>query len=310
MKLSKKLLASRVNSVRPYKSRSKRPCDFCRRRKTCCIIENTIPCMACVQFNKGECTFVSGPLKRGNRRASDAKRRGATREKSHDSDSSSTLGPDSEGAVSSNYDLGAAMRGPVQNDMPLGYNFKHVVDCPLSVTVSPKVKMELTNTLWAPSYLEPNKYPDQDLRCNSDPTGFLHTPETFSRQLTLSTLSALSSTSFWLESSSYDNILNFTVLAPDLEYAGFDRYDDGFDKEKFDRFDVSAPAQWGHHFLLPTQVQTTFPQTQLLASGVESYSWEQPFGNPKLGTFSSMGQATYGSTVRNSGSLNDAAEQL
>lgn len=71
MKLAKKLLASRVNSVRPYKSRSKRPCDFCRRRKTCCIIENLIPCMACSQFNKGVCTFLEGPLKRRNRKASD-----------------------------------------------------------------------------------------------------------------------------------------------------------------------------------------------------------------------------------------------
>lgn len=68
MKLNKKLLALKVNSVRPYKSRLKRPCDFCRRRKTCCIIENLIPCMACVQFNKGECTFEQGPLKRNNRK--------------------------------------------------------------------------------------------------------------------------------------------------------------------------------------------------------------------------------------------------
>lgn len=71
MKLSKKALANKVNSVRPYKSRTKRPCDFCRRRKTCCIIEKSIPCLACVQFNKGNCTFVSGPLKRVKR--SDAK---------------------------------------------------------------------------------------------------------------------------------------------------------------------------------------------------------------------------------------------
>lgn len=71
MKLSKKALANKVNSVRPYKSRTKRPCDFCRRRKTCCIIEKSTPCLACVQFNKGNCTFVSGPLKRVKR--SDAK---------------------------------------------------------------------------------------------------------------------------------------------------------------------------------------------------------------------------------------------
>ncbi|GEQ72543.1 hypothetical protein JCM33374_g6230 [Metschnikowia sp. JCM 33374] len=75
MKMSKKLLASQVNSVRPYKSRSKRPCDFCRRRKTCCIIENSIPCMACAQFNKGECTFLEQPLKRSKRDSEPCKER-------------------------------------------------------------------------------------------------------------------------------------------------------------------------------------------------------------------------------------------
>lgn len=90
MKLAKKLLASRVNSVRPYKSRSKRPCDFCRRRKTCCIIENLIPCMACAQFNKGVCTFLEGPLKRRNRKTSESRvKRG--RRLSQDEDLSSGL---------------------------------------------------------------------------------------------------------------------------------------------------------------------------------------------------------------------------
>lgn len=67
MKLTKKLLSTQVNSLRPYKSRSQRPCDFCRRRKTCCIIENSIPCTACIQFNHGNCTFKEGPIKRVNR---------------------------------------------------------------------------------------------------------------------------------------------------------------------------------------------------------------------------------------------------
>lgn len=74
MKLPKKLLASKVNSVRPYKSRSKRPCDFCRRRKTCCIIEKLIPCLACIQFDRGECTFLEGPIKRTNRSISERKK--------------------------------------------------------------------------------------------------------------------------------------------------------------------------------------------------------------------------------------------
>lgn len=63
-KISKKWLSSEVNSVRPYKSRSSRPCDFCRKRKTCCIIQDLIPCMACASFNKGCCTFLEGPIKR------------------------------------------------------------------------------------------------------------------------------------------------------------------------------------------------------------------------------------------------------
>lgn len=63
-KISKKWLSTEVNSVRPYKSRSSRPCDFCRKRKTCCIIQDLIPCMACASFNKGVCTFLEGPIKR------------------------------------------------------------------------------------------------------------------------------------------------------------------------------------------------------------------------------------------------------
>ncbi|CAK7909555.1 hypothetical protein CAAN1_24S00738 [[Candida] anglica] len=54
-------------SSRPYKSRTQRPCDFCRRRKTCCVIEGTIPCTPCLQFNKGLCTFNEGPMKRNNK---------------------------------------------------------------------------------------------------------------------------------------------------------------------------------------------------------------------------------------------------
>lgn len=63
-KVSYKLLSSKVKSIRPYKSRSSRPCDFCRKRKTCCIIKDLIPCMACIGFNKGRCTFLEGPIKR------------------------------------------------------------------------------------------------------------------------------------------------------------------------------------------------------------------------------------------------------
>lgn len=46
---------------RIYKSRKQRPCDNCRKRKSCCIIENGIPCKLCKMFNK-KCTFEKGPV--------------------------------------------------------------------------------------------------------------------------------------------------------------------------------------------------------------------------------------------------------
>lgn len=46
---------------RIYKSRKQRPCDNCRKRKSCCIIENGIPCKLCKMFNK-KCTFDKGPV--------------------------------------------------------------------------------------------------------------------------------------------------------------------------------------------------------------------------------------------------------
>lgn len=46
---------------RIYKSRKQRPCDNCRKRKSCCIIEDGIPCKLCKMFNK-KCTFDKGPV--------------------------------------------------------------------------------------------------------------------------------------------------------------------------------------------------------------------------------------------------------
>lgn len=70
MKVTKELLSKQSNLLRPYKSRTQRPCDFCRKRKTCCIIEKSIPCTLCIKFNKGVCTFNEGPVKRVNRNTS------------------------------------------------------------------------------------------------------------------------------------------------------------------------------------------------------------------------------------------------
>lgn len=55
---------SKLYSTRPYKSRTQRPCDFCRRRKSCCIIGEDNICLSCKKFNHNDCTFHEGPIKR------------------------------------------------------------------------------------------------------------------------------------------------------------------------------------------------------------------------------------------------------
>jgi len=49
--------------ARVYKSRNKRPCDFCRYKKAACHLETAPPCELCIRYNK-ECTFVESPAKR------------------------------------------------------------------------------------------------------------------------------------------------------------------------------------------------------------------------------------------------------
>lgn len=58
---------SRLYSTRPYKSRHQRPCDFCRKRKTCCIMTSEDCCLNCVKSNGGICTFNEAPVKRRGR---------------------------------------------------------------------------------------------------------------------------------------------------------------------------------------------------------------------------------------------------
>ncbi|KAF2089386.1 hypothetical protein K490DRAFT_54998 [Saccharata proteae CBS 121410] len=48
---------------RPYKSRSKRPCDFCRRKRAACLLAAAPPCELCARFGQC-CTFVERPAKR------------------------------------------------------------------------------------------------------------------------------------------------------------------------------------------------------------------------------------------------------
>lgn len=49
--------------ARAYKSRNKRPCDFCRYKKAACHLESKPPCELCVRYGK-DCTFVESPAKR------------------------------------------------------------------------------------------------------------------------------------------------------------------------------------------------------------------------------------------------------
>ncbi|KAF7190406.1 Communesin biosynthesis cluster-specific transcription factor cnsN [Pseudocercospora fuligena] len=52
-----------TDRARAYKSRNKRPCDFCRYKKAACHLESAPPCELCIRHNK-ECTFVESPAKR------------------------------------------------------------------------------------------------------------------------------------------------------------------------------------------------------------------------------------------------------
>ncbi|OJD40659.1 fungal specific transcription factor domain protein [Diplodia corticola] len=49
--------------ARPYKSRSRRPCDFCRYKRAACLLAAAPPCELCARHGK-QCTFVENPAKR------------------------------------------------------------------------------------------------------------------------------------------------------------------------------------------------------------------------------------------------------
>ncbi|KAK5113164.1 hypothetical protein LTR85_010982 [Meristemomyces frigidus] len=52
-----------TDRARAYKSRNKRPCDFCRYKKAACHLDSAPPCELCIRYNK-ECTFIESPAKR------------------------------------------------------------------------------------------------------------------------------------------------------------------------------------------------------------------------------------------------------
>ncbi|KAF5004709.1 hypothetical protein FDECE_8820 [Fusarium decemcellulare] len=51
---------------RPYRSKRRRPCDVCRRRKTACRIESQPPCASCRDL-RVECRFEGPPVRRRSR---------------------------------------------------------------------------------------------------------------------------------------------------------------------------------------------------------------------------------------------------
>jgi hypothetical protein len=56
-------MADSGSNGRPYRSKSQRPCDRCRRRKTVCLLEAEGPCQSCVKAHQA-CTFDMPPTKR------------------------------------------------------------------------------------------------------------------------------------------------------------------------------------------------------------------------------------------------------
>lgn len=236
MKLAKKQLATSVNSVRPYKSRSKRPCDFCRRRKTCCIIEKLIPCMACSRFNKGACTFLEGPLKRRSRKSTEPKakrgRKKSSRELTPDLETSVERSPY---ALSTLHDTSLTLLGGgVLAHQNLGFlplsgeaSYNEIVE---SLHHSDSTTHPLAGTgvgvgtgaghmsQLDTSYLRDIRYPDMISAAWNHTSGRASTADTYLLQLTLSSLTTLSNTSLWLDALlSYGTTLNMLKDVGDFE---------------------------------------------------------------------------------------------
>lgn len=69
---SQQSLTDSQDRSRAYKSRNKRPCDFCRYKKAACHLDRDPPCELCIRYGK-ECTFIESPAKR--RRPNNEERR-------------------------------------------------------------------------------------------------------------------------------------------------------------------------------------------------------------------------------------------
>ncbi len=51
---------------RPYRSKKSRPCDLCRHRKACCVMQGSPPCMLCKKRGV-KCTFTQKPPERSGK---------------------------------------------------------------------------------------------------------------------------------------------------------------------------------------------------------------------------------------------------
>ena len=113
-------LQEQTDRARAYKSRNKRPCDFCRYKKAACHLDNQPPCELCIRYNK-ECTFVESPAKRrrpneNNGDGSQGKSNGI-HEYSHDRNSSIGSTHFGNGAVGGGMDIQQELLG-WENGMP------------------------------------------------------------------------------------------------------------------------------------------------------------------------------------------------
>ena len=114
-------LQDNPDRARAYKSRNKRPCDFCRYKKAACHLESQPPCELCIRYNK-ECTFVESPAKRrrpneNNSEGSQGKGDGM-HEYSHERNGSIGGGmPYGNGAVGGGMDMQQELLG-WENGMP------------------------------------------------------------------------------------------------------------------------------------------------------------------------------------------------
>lgn len=215
--------------------------------------------MACAQFNKGQCTFLEGPLKRRNRKSTDPK---AKRGRKKAADTSLALTPELDNSLDGGeYGAGSSLHGATitpligsmqpQHDssFPLSgqasyHDIAHGLqhsDAALQPLAGPGVGagagagslVNGTSHSWLAEspYGRDVRYQDgltasswqQHLQHSQQHQQLLllllllpassrsnpYAPDVYLRQLTLSSLSTLSNTSFWLEAlPGYETLLN------------------------------------------------------------------------------------------------------